>query len=81
METSVEYISGDSILTCPYCVADLRDGKPRNFRQWCRTIGVEVPEFDGVLLWECPDCGNRWPRWGPPGSPLFELALRYCSRG
>lgn len=29
-----------------------------------RKIGVEVPGvYDGVLYWQCPDCGWRWHRW------------------
>jgi len=27
-------------------------------------VGVEVPGvYDGVLYWECPDCGAAWHRW------------------
>jgi hypothetical protein len=28
-------------------------------------IGVKIPEiYDGVLFWQCPDCGKAWHRWG-----------------
>lgn len=27
-------------------------------------FGIEVRGvYDGVLLWECPACGTRWPRF------------------
>lgn len=33
-------------------------------RYWYRTIGVELPGvYDGILFWQCPDCGYRWHRW------------------
>lgn len=31
-----------------------------------RTIGVEIRGvYDGILFWQCPDCGGRWHRWMP----------------
>jgi len=31
-------------------------------KYFLRTIGIEHPElYDGILEWECPDCGHRWP--------------------
>lgn len=44
-----------------------------------RTIGVEIRGvYDGVLFWQCPDCGTRWHRW-PIGSRLRERANRYVT--
>lgn len=31
-------------------------------KYFLRTRGIEHPElYDGILEWECPDCGHRWP--------------------
>jgi hypothetical protein len=32
-----------------------------------RKIGIEVQGvYDGVLYWQCPDCGGKWHRWDNP---------------
>lgn len=44
-----------------------------------RTIGMEDSRvYDGVLFYQCPDCGGRWHRWTPEGWPrLFHAAEPY----
>ena len=32
-------------------------------RYYSRLIGVELPHYDGVSLWLCPDCGTKWDRF------------------
>jgi len=33
-------------------------------------IGIEITGvYDGILYWECDNCGERFHRW-PKGSPL-----------
>jgi hypothetical protein len=41
------------------------DWKPEDGpRYYSRMIGVEISGvYDGMLFWECPDCGGRWHRW------------------
>lgn len=44
--------------TCPHCQCSLigKDG-------YQRAIGIQIwGVYDGVLYWECPDCGWAWPR-------------------
>lgn len=58
---------------CPGCSADLRGnripGAERHLytigaTHFSRKIGVVVRGiFDGVLYWQCPDCGHRWHRF------------------
>jgi hypothetical protein len=60
--------------TCPHCNADLQ-GKPipqeyidegfyGDLTHYSRRIGVEIRGvYDGMLFWQCPDCGGRWHRW------------------
>jgi RNA polymerase subunit RPABC4/transcription elongation factor Spt4 len=36
--------------------------------RWRREIGVELAydhpkHYDGISMWECPDCGARFDRW------------------
>lgn len=32
-----------------------------------RRVGLEVRGvYDGVLIWYCPDCDVKWPRFGKP---------------
>jgi hypothetical protein len=71
--------------SCPHCKADLRGERiPQEYIDkgyynaddpyYYRTIGVEVRGvYDGVLLWQCPDCGGRWHRW-PEGHYLRDRA-------
>jgi hypothetical protein len=52
---------------CPHCGTDLQGdpipGDPDG-RHYQRTIGVKLRgAYDGVLYWQCPDCGGRWHRW------------------
>lgn len=58
--------------------AKIRPGEERCFclpyggdnTHFSRLIGVEISGvYDGVLFWQCPDCGGRWHRW-PEGSTL-----------
>lgn len=37
------------------------DGETPRF--YSRLIGIELPTYDGVSQWLCPDCGVRWDRW------------------
>jgi len=40
---------------CPSCGVSLVDNP---------VIGIEVQGvFDGVLFWQCPDCGAQWHRF------------------
>lgn len=74
---------------CPHCTVSLQ-GKPipesqREFygdaTHYSRTVGVEIRGvYDGILLWQCPDCHGRWPRWTKADSPrLFSAAARYIN--
>jgi hypothetical protein len=63
--------------TCPHCGTDQRGqpipGDPQG-RRYSRTLGVEIRGvYDGVLYWQCPDCGGTWHRW-PEGDPLRHAA-------
>jgi len=72
---------------CPHCGVSLlgapipqasRDagyyGAATHFR---REVGNEVPwDFDGVLFWECPDCGGTWQRFDLT-SPRHHVAEKY----
>lgn len=59
---------------CPLCGADFAYGATG---QCSRKIGVEIRGvYDGVLFWQCPDCGGRWHRF-PATHPLYERAARY----
>lgn len=49
-------------------------------RYYERTIGVEVQGvYDGMLFYQCPDCGGRWHRW-PVGTRQHAAAIRYVNR-
>ncbi len=53
--------------------------KPESERFFSRVIGMEVRGvYDGVLYWQCPDCGGRWHRW-PPGDRLHGRAEQYVN--
>jgi predicted RNA-binding Zn-ribbon protein involved in translation (DUF1610 family) len=61
--------------TCPACgVSLVGDPIPEPDRylfggstHFGRAIGIEIPGvYDGVLYWQCPDCGHTWDRF-PPG--------------
>lgn len=55
---------------CPHCGACLSgDPIPREQQamfgghtHYDRTIGIVDPAKDRVVEWQCPDCGERWPR-------------------
>jgi hypothetical protein len=54
---------------------------PPEERFYSRVIGIEVSEvYDGVLFWQCPDCGGRWHRW-PENGPYRAQAEPYVSGG
>ena len=85
--TDAERQMGDTD-TCPHCDADLRGQEiDPQYRDWyggethySRVIGVEVRGlYDGVLYWQCPDCGKSWNRW-PTDSRLGKLALAYIDK-
>lgn len=70
--------------TCPHCKANLQgDPIPQQYidagyygtsTHYSRKIGVEVRGvYDGVLYWQCPDCGGVWHRWSK-GSHQRKLA-------
>ena len=71
---------------CPLCRASLTAGRiPEESRghydegrtHYSRRIGVEIRGvYDGVLYYECPDCGGRWHRF-PVGHYLRERAEAY----
>lgn len=59
---------------CPHCDADLNGGTiPEEIREhyrppyrWGRQIAIVIDDF--VREYQCPDCGNRWPRdFAPAG--------------
>lgn len=59
---------------CPYCDADLSYGPGSRFS---RQVGVEMPGvYDGVLVWECPNCQGRWHAHSPQ-SPYRKRAEPY----
>ena len=61
---------------CPLCGADFAYGETG---QYSRRIGVEIPGvYDGVLFWQCPDCGGRWHRF-PESHYLHERATRFIT--
>lgn len=46
-------------------------------RYYYSTVGVEIPGvYDGVLFWQCPDCGGCWHRF-PPEDWRNEKAKKY----
>lgn len=56
---------------CPHCNADFT-GSPipvkdqylfGNKTHFSRLIGIELPGYDGVSVWKCPDCGYEWGRF------------------
>ena len=66
---------------CPKCGADLDGGDiPADIahhysgKKWGRALGIEVRgAYDGVLIWQCPDCEGHWPRF-PEGHRLHLTA-------
>ncbi len=48
----------------PRCFCLPYGDKPVEERFFSRIIGIEIRGvYDGVLFWQCPDCGGRWQRW------------------
>jgi Zn-finger nucleic acid-binding protein len=72
---------------CPHCQVNLQGAAiaedSRKFylkstTHYSRTIGVQVlGVYDGVLFWQCPDCGGRWNRWTPEHGRRYEIAEEY----
>lgn len=57
---------------CPHCQIGLANDDGTN-----GVLGVELPGvYDGVLYWQCPDCGGRWHRW-PESHRLHARACEY----
>jgi len=61
---------------CPSCKSSLQGSPiPEEHRlaglygddpptHYSRKVGIEYPGiYDGVLVWSCPDCGYKWPRF------------------
>lgn len=80
LEVVPPVLTGDE-KRCPRCLSKWEgDPIPENIRQyygdkthWSKLIGVEVPGvYDGVLLWECPACKTKFPR--------FDWAQKYCKK-
>jgi len=80
---------------CPHCGNSLQgEPIPEEFRQKGhsgppekapthvdRTIGVVIRGvYDGVLFWQCPDCGGRWYRF-PLTDRLTKVAYPYVEEG
>lgn len=71
---------------CPECGVTLQGEEiPEDIRpnysgtHWNRVLGVKVQgAYDGVLFWQCPDCGARWHRWDRT-SPYRSRAETYVS--
>ena len=75
---------------CPSCGSSLQGPPiPVEYRSagwygtqthFSRAIGIEYPGvYDGVLVWLCPDCEHRWPRFAE--GPLYGVALRKIEEG
>jgi predicted RNA-binding Zn-ribbon protein involved in translation (DUF1610 family) len=80
---------------CPSCKADLRGKpipeeylRAGHYGEWdgvtprfySRIVGIEVRGvYDGVLYWQCPDCGHKWHRW-PEGHHLRRKAEYYVAQ-
>lgn len=75
---------------CPHCGVGLI-GKPINEEylfeglyaegttHYRREIGVQVRGvYDGVLYWQCPDCGGKWHRF-PEGHYIRQRAEPYVN--
>lgn len=72
-----ELFSMEEDTVCRHCGASLKGAAKPNGGFYSRCIGVEVPGvYDGVLFWQCPDCGHRWNRW-PANHYLHTFAERY----
>lgn len=79
------------IETCPSCRTDLRGAPiPQQYidkgfyspgaTHYSRIVGVEIRGvYDGVLYWQCPDCGHCWHRWDE-GHPRRGIAERYMTK-
>lgn len=62
-------------MKCPYCQADL--SYEQNGKTYSHVIGVQIDGvYDGVLFWQCPFCGNQWPRF-EIGDRLRDEAIRH----
>jgi len=60
---------------CPKCKSDFVGTPiPEQYRKlgyygdnppshYSRLIGVEVPSYDGISFWQCPDCKHQWSRF------------------
>lgn len=47
-------------------------------RFFSRIIGIEIQgAYDGVLFWQCPDCGKAWQRWDDPKMELYVRAQKF----
>lgn len=81
----------DAVMFCPHCEADLsgppipqefvnQRGREEGVTHYSRVIGMEVwGVYDGILYWQCPDCGAKWHRWDknkPMEMRLWEAAQR-----
>jgi len=77
---------------CPSCGSSLQGAPiPEEHRlaglygdnpptHYSRKVGIEYPGvYDGVLIWSCPDCGAKWPRF-TYGS-LCRVALKKIEEG
>lgn len=54
---------------CPNC--DVQEDPSRYFG----FVGIEIQGiYDGVLIWVCPICKYKWPRFRPPGR-LYDYAV------
>jgi hypothetical protein len=72
---------------CPHCKANLQgDAIPQDLidkgyyahdaTHYSKIIGIELRGvYDGVLYWQCPECGGKWHRW-PQGTYQRGLAER-----
>jgi len=76
---------------CPHCAASLiGDPIPQASRDrgylgdrthYRREIGIEIRGvYDGVLYWQCPDCGRAWNRWSPKDGHIYTAAQERVER-
>lgn len=75
---------------CPHCGVSLI-GAPieTESQEWFggathfrREIGIEVRgAYDGVLYWQCRDCGKEWHRFAKGMHYLSKTAEKHMKRG
>jgi len=61
-DLDVEHDDDFEMGDCPVCSASWKIKQGSGW--YSRLIGIEDPKvYDGVYLWQCPDCQSTWDRW------------------